>query len=254
MAQVAKSCIRDDSGRVARLDPESPQDLCTRRLVSPAPGRSQSLVPFQDAGQRLSRRSAVKSVPRSSLRRSTAKTARLDPAPARAGYFSGPASGRMKQAQRRGASGAFGFEWPQHRALLRRVVRPDQSTAQGSATADDAGARVCGHRRPAIQNAASGDDRCASPSTLLKPGRHRADLSQNASGSTNVSRDLHLAPSGSPRSSKYSLVTLNTNGASRRSPMRFGTAISPLRVSDRFQTKSTLTLANESAAAIHSAR
>ena len=70
----------------------------------------------------------------------------------------------------------------------------------------------------------------------------------------NALRDVQPAPSGSPRSSKYFLVTLNTIGASRRRPMRFGTAISPLRVSDRFQTKSTLTLANESAAAIHSTR
>ena len=91
-------------------------------------------------------------------------------------------------------------------------------------------------------------------STLLKPVRHRADLSRNASSFINAARDLQLAPSGSPRSSKYSLVTLNTRGASRRSPIRFGTAISPLRVSDRFQTKSTLTLANESAATIHSTR
>ena len=67
-------------------------------------------------------------------------------------------------------------------------------------------------------------------------------------------RDVQFVPSGSPRSSKYFLVTLNTIGASRRRPMRFGTAINPLRVSDRFQTKSTLTLANESAAAIHSTR
>ena len=88
----------------------------------------------------------------------------------------------------------------------------------------------------------------------LKPGRHLADLNHNTSMYINVLRDVQSAPSGSPRSSKYFLVTLNTIGASRRRPMRFGTAISPLRVSDRFQTKSTLTLANESAATIHSAR
>ena len=88
----------------------------------------------------------------------------------------------------------------------------------------------------------------------LKPGRHLADLDNNTYTSINVLRVVQSAPSGSPRSSKYFLVTLNTIGASRRRPMRFGTAISPLRVSDRFQTKSTLTLANESAAAIHSTR
>ena len=59
---------------------------------------------------------------------------------------------------------------------------------------------------------------------------------------------------GFPISAKYLRVTLNTMGASSRSPMRFGTAISPLRVSDRFHTKSTFTFANESAASTHNAR
>ena len=60
--------------------------------------------------------------------------------------------------------------------------------------------------------------------------------------------------SGRPIESKYSRVTLNTIGASSSSPIRFGTAISPLRVSARFQTRLTFTLANVSAASTHSAR
>ena len=59
---------------------------------------------------------------------------------------------------------------------------------------------------------------------------------------------------GFPRSSKYLRVTLNTIGASSRSPMRLGTAMSPLRVSDRFHTRSTFTFAKESAASTHNAR
>ena len=54
--------------------------------------------------------------------------------------------------------------------------------------------------------------------------------------------------------SKYSRVTWNTIGASSSRPIRLGIAISPLSVSDRFQTKSTLTLANASAASTHRPR
>ena len=61
-------------------------------------------------------------------------------------------------------------------------------------------------------------------------------------------------PSGLPISSKYWRVTLNTIGASNSSPTRLGTAIRPLRVSARFHTRSTFTLAKASAAATHSPR
>ena len=60
--------------------------------------------------------------------------------------------------------------------------------------------------------------------------------------------------SGWPMDSKYSRVTLKTIGASNSSPMRLGTAINPLRVSDRFHTRSTFTLANVRAASTHNAR
>ena len=56
--------------------------------------------------------------------------------------------------------------------------------------------------------------------------------------------------SGRPMDSKYSRVTLNTIGASSSTPIRFGIAINPLRVSVRFHTRLTFTLANVSAAAL----
>ena len=56
------------------------------------------------------------------------------------------------------------------------------------------------------------------------------------------------------RSSKYSRVTLNTIGASNNKPTRLGMAIRPFKVSDRFQTNSTFTLAKPNAAAIHNTR
>ena len=54
--------------------------------------------------------------------------------------------------------------------------------------------------------------------------------------------------------SKYSLVTLKTMDASSSNPIRMGTAISPLGVSAKFQTKSAFSWANVSAASTHNAR
>ena len=54
--------------------------------------------------------------------------------------------------------------------------------------------------------------------------------------------------------SKYSRVTLKTIGDSNNKPTRLGIAIKPLRVSDKFQTKSTFTLAKPNAAATHNTR
>ena len=79
-------------------------------------------------------------------------------------------------------------------------------------------------------------------------------LTGEALGLTGRISPCRAYANGFPWSTKYSRVTLNTMGASSSSPMRFGTAINPLRVSDRFQTKSTLTFANESAARTQSAR
>ena len=52
---------------------------------------------------------------------------------------------------------------------------------------------------------------------------------------------IQLRASGCPSFSKYSRVTRNTIGASNSNPMKFGTAISPLSVSESFHTKSTFT-------------
>ena len=65
---------------------------------------------------------------------------------------------------------------------------------------------------------------------------------------------IGVEDNGCPMSSKYWRVTLNTIGASNRSPIRLGTAINPFSVSARFHTKSTLTLANDKAASTHNAR
>ena len=85
-----KPRIRHDPGRVARLDPESPQVIRTQRPVSlaarkhPFPGRR-----FGEAVQQLPRRLAEQNVPRPGLRVAQGQAIRLDLAPGQAAYLAG---------------------------------------------------------------------------------------------------------------------------------------------------------------------
>ena len=143
MSQIMQPRIRHDSGRIPRLDPETPEVILVQRFIvapagkHPLPGRGSG-----EAVQQLPCRLAEQNVPRSRLRVNQGQSVGLDFTPPQAAYLARPASGQQEQAHRRDADRIFVLAHAQDRTEPRKVVRAEQPPARWSPVADDARARV----------------------------------------------------------------------------------------------------------------